>query len=1428
MVLDLKRVFLLLGMIACGLFCCAGLTAQSYLPATRIVEPIDESRLVPLTGQTHPLANAANDRGAAPDAMPLERMHLVLKRSPSQEAALRQLISEMHSPGSASYHKWLTAEDFGMRFGPSDQDIATVTSWLQGHGFSVSKVNAGKQTIEFSGNVAQMRSAFHTQIHNYQVNGESHYAAAGNPSIPAALAPVVGGFVSLNNFRLKSYAHLLGKASYDPKTDKATPQWTVGNSTEGYSFVLAPQDFAVQYDLNPLYKAGVDGSGQTIAIVNESNIDIAKVNSFRTLFGLPYNPPQIIIDGNDPGVDGINNPDGANGASIEAYLDVEWAGAVAPNAQVDLIIGADTALENGLTLALEHAVYSNVAPIISLSFGSCEASLGSYNQYFSSLYEQAAAQGITVLVSTGDSGSANCDSSGAEYASNGQAVNGLASTPYNLGIGGTDLYYSDYNASSTALNNQVASYWSFTPSNATPAVSILGVIPEQPWNNSQFGLNAYNEFSETNGLITTIAGGGGGASNSALCSSTYNSSNACTGSLSGYPKPAWQSGSGVPADGVRDLPDLSLFASNGVNYTYYPICYYDGDCQPVSSGQSVQFAGVGGTSASTPSFAGIMALVNQKYGRQGQAGFVLYPLATQFPNSFNDVTVGTNSVPCDITTIDCIPVPDPPTVENWSTGGSVVEGQIGYGSTPSYNAGPGYDLATGLGTVDASNLVNNWNKIVLAATKTTLTPSQTTFAHGTTIQINGAVTSSSGTPTGDVALIANSTESAQQGQTFFTLSNGSFSGSVNYLPGGSYSIWGQYGGDTANSLSSSTPVQITVTPEASTTSLIVENLESYSGPQYVQSGTSVPYGSDLTVYAQPVPASNSNSYTVPTGTVTFADNGTVIATAVLNAEGSAELDAPWSLGAHSVTASYSGDQSYNASASAAFPFSIVQQTPTLGFTEETPYGAPTLNVTDGTAHLNIQAWSSLFNSNLGTVEPTGTITISSVPAGITGTATLSPSIGQSVASFSIEAPPGSYAIMASYSGDANYKATSQTVTPAGNPIAVSAQGNLLPSTTSVALSGSISPTTSITVTVTVAGQTGHPAPTGELLVIDAGVFLHGYWVSSNSGSVSTLIFPLNSQSLAAGANYLSFAYAGDANYNPSVFVLGNPILNPLSDFTMIPNSNVVSVAQGNSTTETINLGSVNGFNGTVNLTCTGPSQVACAILPTYNLTSGGTASASAILTASATAPEGSYDVLVVGKDSTGQTVHTLSLTAVVGAHVASTPDFVFTNGGNITVSAGATSDNTSSVTMTSMNGFSGMVNLSCAVTTSIASPNDPPTCTLASSSAQVNPTTIATVLLTVNTTAATARMISPHPLFWPSTGATALALLFLFRLPRRRRGWFAMLGVLVLLISFAGMGCNNTPGKSGNSGTTSGAYTVTVTGASGSLSQTTSINLTVQ
>jgi hypothetical protein len=1539
--------------------------AQIAAPAVRVVSPIDENQLVTLKGTVHPLANARNDRGVAPDSMQLGRMHLVLKRSDSQEAALKQLISEMHTPGSPNYHNWLTPDQFGAQFGPSDQDLATVETWLTGHGFNVTKVNPGKQTIEITGNVAQLRSAFHAQIHKYDLNGETHYANANNPQIPAALSSVVSGFMSLNNFPLKSYAKPLGKASYDPKTGKATPQWTIGGGTVATeNFVLSPGDYAVQYNLAPLYTAGISGAGQTIAIINESNININLVNQFRTLFGLPANPPQVIIEGDDPGVDGINNFDGPNYASVEAYLDVEWAGAVAPNATVDLVIGADTALSSGLILAAERAVYGNIAPIISVSFGNCESSLGSENPYLSQLWEQAAAQGITVLVSSGDAGSAGCDNDSTQtYATGGQAVNGFASTPYNIAVGGTDFYYSDYATGGASSAN----YWSTTASNTTPAVSIKGVIPEQPWNNSQFGLNIYTTGSQSSSIAAT----GGGASNAALCSgNSYSSTTGqCTTTASGYPKPTWQSAAtslGVPSDGVRDLPDLSLFAANGSNNSYYPVCASDGDCQPVTSG-IVQIFGVGGTSASTPAFAGIMALVNQKYGRQGQANTILYPMKAQFPAAFHDVTNGTNSVPCEFApslSANCIAVTNPLIISG------ITEGQIGTGTTPEYKATAGYNLATGLGTVDANVMVTNWANVHLASTSTTMTPSLTTFAHGTAVTVNGTVTTGTGTPTGDVALMTDSTEQGQQGQKHFTLSSGSYSGSTSTLPGGTYNIWGQYGGDSANGPSTSGKTEVTVSPEASAIDLIINprssNFTSSNGP-----GTAVDYGTQLMLSALVAPSSQASAlqtcvisgtgcssvnFTIPTGTLNFTDNGAALYTALINAEGDAEYNAPFTVGPHSVTATYAGDKSYNAApATSPITFTVVKDNPTIlyGFSTEASTNNP-INGTNQPTVLTFLIENSTQNSSSSPVPiaaPTGSMTLTSNLTGLSGTVTLSPTVDPAnlavagVATYTVPAGTvnGTFNISISYTGDANY--TPATGVTGSITIQNVNSGGLKSSTTTATMTGSISPNSTVTISGQVTGS-GTTAPTGGVYIYSSGNLPTSASFKSSSGNVSTFSIPLSSQTLIQGANYITVQYSGDTVYNPSAVVLSTAISNPLSDFTLIPITTIVPVAAGNSATDTINLGSINGFNGTVNLTCKADPGVGCTISNTVGLSGGGSGTATLTVTAPTLTANQTYNVLITGKDAaTGLFIHTLGIQAVVTGSAAGSTSFALSNSGNLTLDAGINTNNTATITVTPLGGFTGSVALTCAVTPTgsniptcavaspvsltnttaqtavltvttasttaagtytvtvtgtsgpitlttavtasvglptfaltnpttttnpltitrtssttgttpititpsngftgpvslscvVASPsgaNDPATCSIPSS-VTISGTTPQTATLTISTTAATA-FNEPLKLFWPSTGGTVLALLFFFVVPRRRRNWLAMLGLLVLFASGVAIGCGGGVssgggggggGGSSNPGTTPGTYTVTVTGTSGTITQTTAVTVSVK
>src|SRR5580704_9710108 len=625
----------------------ASAAQQVGLPA-RITQAIDENNLVVLRGNVHPMARSKFEQGAVSDDQPVHRMLLLLQRSADQEAALRKFLDDQQNKSSPNYQAWLTSAQFGQQYGPADVDIQAVTSWLQSHGFHVNNVAAGRTVIEFSGNAGQVRSAFHTEIHNYTVNGEAHTANASDPQIPAALAPVVAGVVSLNNFPVKSHVLSLGSFFRSKTTGETRPLTTFPNCGTTGCFGLGPADFATIYNSAPLLSGTpkIDGTGQTIAIVGESNINVADVTDFRTIFNLPQNfsSTNIILNGPDPGI---------NGSEAESDLDVQWAGAVAPGATIDFVTSEPTETTAGIFLSATYIVNNNIAGVMSESFGGCEQQIGTLNQFHSALWEQAAAQGITVMVSSGDGGSAGCDNfDTAQTATQGLAVSGFASTPFNVAVGGTDF----------DQINKWSQFWS-TTNNSTTQGSALGYIPEIPWNDScaQLGITGCGA-SASQGSLNIVAGGGG--------ASTL------------YPKPSWQSGPGVPLDNHRDVPDVSLFASNGFDDSFYIICQREIGRASLCNLNNLGFTfqGIGGTSASAPAFAGIMALVNQSQAtaqnpapRQGNANYVLYQLFAKQTNTtpalncnssatpssactFYDVTrgnsalanssTGTNSVPC--------------------------------------------------------------------------------------------------------------------------------------------------------------------------------------------------------------------------------------------------------------------------------------------------------------------------------------------------------------------------------------------------------------------------------------------------------------------------------------------------------------------------------------------------------------------------------------------------------------------------------------------------------------------------------------------------------------------------------------------------------------------------------------------------------------
>src|SRR5882757_3148524 len=732
-----------LGTLSLALLAAPAIQAQTHPVPARVTAQVDDTRTVQLKGNVHPLARPEFDHGAVADSQPMTRMLLTLQRGAEQETALQQLMDAQQTKGSASYHAWLTPEQFGKQFGPSDADVQAVTDWLTRQGFQVAKVAAGRGAIEFNGTVAQVRNAFRTEIHKFAVNGEEHIANVSEPAIPAALAPVVKGVAALNSFPRRAHLHNKGVYRWQRDTGQIKPLFTFGNNPA--NFAMAPADFAKIYNI----PAGADGTGQTIAVIGQSNINAQDVIDFRNLFGLPQNFTQannVIVNGPDPGLQLATGDEG------ESDLDVEWAGAVAPNATILLVTSSTTSsnptqITQGVDLSALYAVDNNLASVISESYGQCEFFLGAAtNQFFNSLWEQAAAQGITVVVSTGDSGSAGCDPDPSGVSPNaavdGLAVSGIASTPFNVAVGGTDF---DATAQPVTPPNQ---FWSAT--NGPTFASALMYIPETTWDDSLCAINFPAMCNAVDQQGADLAAGSGGPSNCAIFSG-----NNCS---KGYALPAYQTGfhtSQSPT--VRTLPDVSLFASNGENGVALITCQADVNLNNASCSLSSPFTDftlVGGTSAATPPFGAIVALINQANGggRQGNVNYGLYFLAAHdtfytsnlcnsslpaTPNAaciFNDVTKGNIGVACVKGSTSNV---DGST--SWCQGAGSTFGVTVANGSVAYGAGPQYDLATGLGSVNVTNLLAKWSTFARTATTTTVTsptggtPSGTPFTATVTV-----------------------------------------------------------------------------------------------------------------------------------------------------------------------------------------------------------------------------------------------------------------------------------------------------------------------------------------------------------------------------------------------------------------------------------------------------------------------------------------------------------------------------------------------------------------------------------------------------------------------------------------------------------------------------------------------------------------------
>jgi subtilase family serine protease len=580
----------------------------------RIVGPVQERSLSVVRGNLHPLARPELDRGPLNSRQPIPRIKMVFTRTAEQDAALNTLLQEQQDPSSPNYHAWLTPEEFADRFGLDPTDVDTVVSWLQSQGFTIDEVARSRSWVTFSGTAGQVNTALHTQLHEYAVNGQRNYAAALEPSVPAAIRNVVSGFGSLHNFRMK------------PRVKSLKANFT--SNITGNHF-LVPTDVATIYDAGTLYNNGINGTGQKIAVMGQTNILLSDIATFQSNSGLPNNPPTVIL------VPGSGNPGISSNDLPEADLDLEWSSAIAPKASIIYVNSG-----NGAFDSLQYAVDQNLAPVISISYGDCEPNFSTSDfNFFTALGKQANAQGITIVAPSGDAGAADCDGDfpGRMVAELGLAVDVPASLPYATGVGGTTLF------------DVRGTYWS--PSNNAQNGSALSYIPEVPWNDTL--------IFATQGLV---AGGGGRSAN--------------------FAKPSWQTGPGVAKDGTRDVPDISFPASS---YDGYLICSGGSCVSGFRASDSTLFA-VSGTSVGAPIFAGVVALLNQRMGTpQGNVNAGLYTLAESSPTAFHDITSGGNWMPCLARSPNC------------SSGGLL-----------GYSAGKGYDMVTGLGSIDIFKVVNSW------------------------------------------------------------------------------------------------------------------------------------------------------------------------------------------------------------------------------------------------------------------------------------------------------------------------------------------------------------------------------------------------------------------------------------------------------------------------------------------------------------------------------------------------------------------------------------------------------------------------------------------------------------------------------------------------------------------------------------------------
>jgi subtilase family serine protease len=775
----------------------------------------------------------------------MEHIQLVLQRTQERQAAFDAQVEALHQRGNPSYHHWLTPETIGTEFGPAASDLATLTGYLQAEGFSVNGVGKAGLFVDFTGTVAQVERSFHTEIHNVRMpDGEQRYSAVGDAQIPEALALLVSGFVSLSDIPA---AHPNLRKAVAP-VDRVVSPAAVGASpldtVSAKNYAVGPQDFYTIYNETPLLSAPtpINGSGVTIALLEESAITSSDVTFFRNMFGVsPATPVSLVTDAGYPGICATPPKLVSNGEEAEAILDIEWAGSVAPGANLLFMECASSGPTLGVLLSAEAVVDNNLADIVSLSYGEYEGYYPPQDAMFNNLWEQAASQGQTVVVSAGDSGAAAEDGNfGDSFAIFGITTSSFSTTAWNVSAGGTD-FQDLYNQLEGDSTFGIGTFWNGAINSAPPFSSAKSYVPEMTWNDT-CASSIYNAYIEGN-----LADG------ATLCGATA-MGNLYMAAGGGSPstlhaRPSWQTGTvyGLPtlaAYPTRLQPDVSLFAANG---------FWHHDLPSYNSDASTPLSYAGGTSFVAPQLAGVFALIQQKTGeRLGQPNYVLYSMAgkefgiNSFTGSgcngsgasgvgttnslpaancvFYDIQTGDTSVDCQGGTPNCY-VLSGKAYGVLSTS-SVLE-------LPAFPTNAGWDQATGIGSINIANLVNNWQNAaaggVLYTPTVTVTATSASYVYGlpSAITYTTTVSGSGSYPTGTVTFSGSPTISTI-GNAPLTGSAGCSSGSTctesasqSYTPpgnlaAGSYTITGNYQSTNENYATGSGTTSLTVTAQRPT------------------------------------------------------------------------------------------------------------------------------------------------------------------------------------------------------------------------------------------------------------------------------------------------------------------------------------------------------------------------------------------------------------------------------------------------------------------------------------------------------------------------------------------------------------------------------------------------------------------------------------